>query len=43
MQVTHTDDHITHAVIGGGQTIDFGISNNAEFFHILSSTLHTNQ
>lgn len=43
MQVTHTDDHITHAVIGGGQTIDFGISNNAEFFHILSSTLYTNQ
>ena len=43
MQVTHNDDHITHAVIGGGKTIDFGISNNAEFFHILSSTLYTNQ
>ena len=43
MQVTHNNDHITHAVIGGGKTIDFGISNNAEFFHILSSTLYTNQ
>lgn len=43
MQVAHNDDHITHAVIGGGKTIDFGISNNAEFFHILSSTLYTNQ
>jgi hypothetical protein len=43
MQVTHSDDYITHAVIGGGKTIDFGISNNAEFFHILSSTLYTNQ
>lgn len=43
MQVTHTDDHVTHAVIGGKQTIDFGISNSAEFFNILSSTLYKNQ
>lgn len=43
MQVTHERDHITHAVIGGSQTIDFGISNNAEFFNILSSTLYRDQ
>ena len=43
MQVTDVRDHITHAVIGGGQTIDFGISSSAEFFNILSSTLYTDQ
>lgn len=43
MQVTHNSDLVTHAVIGGKKTIDFGISNNAEFFHILSSSLYTNQ
>ena len=43
MLVTDTQDHITHAVIGGEQTMDFGISNNAEFFQILSSSLYTNQ
>lgn len=43
MQVSHTADHVTHAVIGGGETIDFGISNSAEFFNILSSTLYKDQ
>lgn len=43
MQVSHHKDHITHAVIGGGQAIDFGISSSAEFFHILSSTLYKDQ
>jgi hypothetical protein len=43
MQVTHEKDHITHAIIGGSQTIDFGISNSAEFFNILSTSLYTNQ
>jgi hypothetical protein len=43
MQVTHVNDHVTHAVIGGAQTIDFGISNSAEFFNILSSTLYKDQ
>lgn len=43
MQVTHVRDHVTHAVIGGKQTIDFGISDNAEFFNILSSTLYRDQ
>lgn len=43
MQVTHAEDHITHAVIGGGKTINLGISNNAMFMHMLSSTMYTNQ
>lgn len=43
MQVSHVKDHITHAVIGGSQTIDFGIANSAEFFNILSTSLYTDQ
>lgn len=43
MQVAYAQDHVTHAVIGGGSTIDFGISNSAEFFNILSSTLYKDQ
>lgn len=43
MQVSQVNDHITHAVIGGAQTIEFGISNSAEFFSILSSTLYSDQ
>lgn len=43
MKVTHVNDHVTHAVIGGAKAIDFGISNSAEFFNILSSTLYKNQ
>jgi hypothetical protein len=43
MQVTHVADHVTHAVIGGAETIDFGISSSAEFFNILSSTLYKDQ
>lgn len=43
MQVTHERDHVTHAVIGGRKTIDFGISDSPEFFNILSSTLYTDQ
>lgn len=43
MEVSHVKDHVTHAVIGGGQNIGFGISDSAEFFNILSSTLYKNQ
>lgn len=43
MQVAEHTDLVKQAVIGGGKTLDFGISNNAEFFHILSSTLYTDQ
>lgn len=43
MQVTQQNEFITHAVIGGKQSIEFGISNSAEFFNILSSTLYKDQ
>ena len=43
MQVTHTVDHVTHAVIGGLRPIEFEVSNNAEFLHMLSSTLYSDQ
>lgn len=43
MQVSQVNDHITHAVIGGAKAVEFGISNSAEFFNILSSTLYKDQ
>lgn len=43
MQVTHVQDHVSHAVIAGAQAIDFGISDSPEFFNILSSTLYSDQ
>jgi hypothetical protein len=43
MQVTHVQDHVTHAVIGGNAAISFGISDSPEFFQILSSTLYSDQ
>ena len=43
MLVTDEQSHVTDAVIGGGQTMYFGISNNAEFFQILSSSLYSDQ
>ena len=43
MEVTHSADHVTHAFMGGAQTIEFGISNSAAFFQILSSTLYSDQ
>lgn len=43
MQVSHVDDHVTHAVIGGGQAIEATISQDASFFHMLSATLYSDQ
>lgn len=43
MQVTHQNNHVTHAVIGSKQSIEYGISDSAEFFNILSSTLYKDQ
>lgn len=40
MQVSYADDHITHAVVGGKQAINFGISEDPAFFQILSSALY---
>lgn len=43
MQVTQIDDHVTNAVIGGSKKIEMGISDSAEFYHMLSSTLYSDQ
>ena len=43
MQVTHVDGAVTHAVIGGEKAQDFGISNSAEFFNILSNSLYSDK
>lgn len=43
MQVTQVDDHVTNAVIGGSKKIEMGISDSAEFYHMLSSTLYSDQ
>lgn len=42
MKVAHELDHITHAVIGGGTAMNFGISDDPAFFQILSSALYKN-
>lgn len=43
MQVSSPDDTVTHAILGGGEARQFGISDDPAFFQILSSTLYTNQ
>jgi hypothetical protein len=43
MQVSTKNDHVTHAVIGGSQMIEARISDKADFFTLLSSTLYSNQ
>ncbi|QDP54409.1 MAG: hypothetical protein Unbinned4120contig1000_61 [Prokaryotic dsDNA virus sp.] len=43
MQVTHVKDHVSHAVIGKNEAKDFGISNSAEFFNILSNSLYSDK
>lgn len=43
MQVTNVQDRVTHAVIGGGGVQAFQISESAEFFHILSSSLYSDK
>lgn len=42
MKVAHELDHITHAVIGGQASMNFGISDDPAFFQILSSALYKN-
>ena len=43
MQVTHVNDHVTHAIIGGKKTIDLTMTDNAEFMIMMSSTLYSDQ
>jgi len=40
MEVSSVQDHATHALIGGQQGRDFGISDDPAFFQILSKTLY---
>lgn len=43
VQVTHVQENITHAVIGGGQAQSFEVAQTAEFFKIMSSSLYSNK
>lgn len=43
MKVAHRDDYDTHAIIGGKEIQEFGISTSAEFFSILSDQIYTNK
>ena len=43
MEVSHREDLVTHAVISTNEVQAFGMSDSAEFFNILSSTLYKNQ
>lgn len=43
MQVSDVQDHITHAVITSQAAIECTITENADFFHMLSATLYSNQ
>lgn len=43
MQVTHVQDHITHAVIGGAEVIEMGVSSDASLMVMLSTTLYKDQ
>lgn len=43
MQVTHIEDRVTHAVIGGGKAQSFAMSDSAEFFGILSNALYSDK
>lgn len=42
MQVTHVQDHITHAVIGGFQGMDAGVTDDPSLMIVLSSGLYSN-
>ncbi|QDH84596.1 putative rIIA lysis inhibitor [Achromobacter phage vB_AxyP_19-32_Axy22] len=42
MKVTHEEGHITHAVVGGLDAIECGITGDAHFMHMLSASLYKN-
>lgn len=41
MQVSTPEDHLTHALVGGGESISMGVSDDAALMHILSTSLYT--
>ena len=42
MQVTHSADFLTHAVINAGEQLGFGVSDDPMFFQMLYSSLYSN-
>lgn len=43
MEVTHKDDHVTHAVVGGSEKIDYTIADDGFFMQMLSASLYKDQ
>lgn len=43
MEVAHSDDHVTHAIIGGTDKIDFTMSDDGFFMQMLSASLYKDQ
>ena len=43
MEVTNVMDHVTHAIVSPGQSRSFQVSDNAEFFHIISDALYSDK
>lgn len=43
MEVTHREDHVTHAVITSHKAMDVQVSDDASFLHTLSATLYSDQ
>lgn len=43
MQVTHVQDHVTHAQLGGQESIELSVTDSADFMIMMSSTLYSNQ
>jgi hypothetical protein len=43
MEVTHKDDHVTHAVVGGSEKIDYTIADGGFFMQMLSASLYKDQ
>jgi hypothetical protein len=43
MEVTTVRDHITHAIVGGQEAESMGISDDPAFYHMLSSTLYSDE
>jgi hypothetical protein len=43
VRVSHNQDHDTHAVIGGKDIQEFGISASSQFFEVLSNAMYSNK
>ncbi|TKW65185.1 MAG: sensor histidine kinase [Paracoccus denitrificans] len=43
MEVTHMYDHVTHAVVGGSEKLDFTVADGGFFMQMLSASLYKDQ